>query len=176
MTLLALDLGTKTGACFGMPGDAVSRIECETWALPSGGADDVGPIMAALRDQLEDRLMRGIEVLVFEAPYTARHQVNGRWVEAPNQTRRAYGMAAICEEAAHRRRIRCIEVVTSTLKKEFASHGRADKAMMIASAKRRGFVVKNDHEADAAACWMHGVLHLWPEHAHRYDPLFTTGR
>ncbi len=167
MSLLALDLGTHTGVAYGDAGIAASRVECETWDLPSGGREDVGPILFAFRQRLEDRLMRGISVLVFEAPFVPKK------FAAPDQTRRAFGMAALCEEAAYARRIPCFEVVTSTIKKEFAHHGRADKSMMIAAAKRRGFIVRNDHEADAAACWMHAAINLKPEFAALYDPLFA---
>lgn len=168
--LLALDLGTKTGAAYGEPGSPAARVVCETWALPSGGGEDVGAIMHALRGHLEDRLMRGVTTLVFEAPFVPSK------FAAPDQTRRAFGMAALCEEAAFARRIPCFEVVTSTIKKQFASHGRADKPMMIRAAKRRGFVVSNDHEADAAACWMHGAVNLKPECAALYEPLFAGAR
>ncbi len=179
MHILGLDFATKTGVAFGDAGSPPSRIQTETWSLPGGDADDVGPIMHAMRERLEDRLMRGVELVVFEAPYTAKHRnAMGRWVEAPNQTRRAYGFAAICEEAAYARGIPCLEIVTVTLKKEFAGTGKAKKPDMVLAAKRRGFIVANDHEADACGCFLHGVNVYAKQFAHLYDPInqFTRGR
>lgn len=177
MFILGLDFATKTGVAFGQAGAPASRIQTETWSLPSGDADDVGPIMHAMRTKLEDRLMRGVELVVFEAPFTARHKnALGRWVEAPNQTRRGYGFAAVCEEAAYARGIPCLEIVTVTLKKEFSGSGRAKKPDMVLAAKRRGFIVENDHEADACGCWLHGVTTYAPQFAHLYDPLFAGKR
>lgn len=173
MHILGLDFATKTGVAYGDAGAPPARIVTETWALPSGGGDDVGPWMHTLRNLLNDRLMRGVELIVFEAPYVARHKGPNGWQESPDQIRRAFGAAAICEELAFARGIRVIEVVTSTLKKDFAGHGRADKPAMVRSAKRRGFAVKNDHEADAAACFLHGVSVFAPEHAAQYEPLFV---
>lgn len=166
MHILGLDFGTKTGVAYGDAGVPAARVTTETWALPAGGADSVGEILHVLRRRLDDRLMRGVSLVVFEAPFVTHHM-------APNQTRRAYGFAGICEELAFMRGIEVREVVTSTLKKEFAGHGRADKAQMIRAAKRRGFAVANDHEADAAACWLHAVTHAQPALAAGYDPIFA---
>jgi hypothetical protein len=174
--ILGLDFATKTGVAYGDAGAPASRIVTETWTLPSGGGEDVGPWMYALRNHLNDRMMRGVSLVVFEAPYVARHKGgDGKWRESPDQIRRAFGAAAICEELAYARGIRVIEVVTSTLKKEFSGHGRSDKSAMMRAARRRGFTVTNDHEADAAACFVHGVTHFAPERAATYDPLFSGG-
>lgn len=177
MSILGLDFGTKTGVAYGDAGAPAARVTLETWALPAGAGEAVGAFMGALRGHIADRLMRsGVSLVVFEAPYIAQHaDARGRLIYSPNQIRRAFGAAAICEEICHSRGVACVEVVTSTLKKEFALHGRAQKADMIAAAKRRGFVPANDHEADAAACWLHGLLHTRPELASRYDPILSTG-
>lgn len=175
--ILGLDFGTKTGVAWGSAGVPPSQVQTETWTLPAGGGDDVGAIMHAMRKRLEDRLCRGIELAVFEAPYIARHRgINGKWVESPNQVRRAYGFAAVCEEACYARSIPCIEVPPSTLKKLLAGHGRSDKGAMVFAAARRGFSVANDHEADAVACWLHAVTHKHAKHAFLYDPLFGRER
>ena len=67
-------------------------------------------------------------------------------------------------------------VKASELKKLFADTGKAEKLDMIRAAQRRGFKVTNDHEADAAACWLHGVAKAAPQHLHLYDPIFIGGR
>lgn len=174
MHIIGLDFATKTGVAYGDAGAPPARIQTETWDLPGGGGDDVGAFMHALRQRLDDRLMRGVDLIVFEAPFIARHRgADGRWHESPNQIRRAFGAAAVCEEVAFARDVAVIEVVTVTLKKEFAWHGRAQKADMMTAARRRGFSVANDHEADACACWLHAVTHRFPQHAHLYDPMFA---
>lgn len=177
MHILGLDFATQTGVAYGDAGAPPARVVTETWTLPRGGGEDVGPWMHALRNHLDDRLMRGVELIVCEAAYIARHKgSDGRWRESPDQIRRAFGAAAICEELAFARGIPVVEVVTSTLKKEFARHGRADKQQMIRAARQRGFAPANDHEADAIACFLHGVTHFAPQHAANFDPIFAGGR
>lgn len=177
MHILGLDFATKTGVALGYAGEPPDRIATETWLLPSGGGEDVGPIMSALRTLLYDRVIRGVELVVFEAPYIATGKdYRGRTVHRPDQIRRAFGFAAICEEVCHSRGVKAIEVAPSTLKKAFGGHGRAEKADMIEAARRRGFTVANDHEADAAACWLHGVAQTAPQLLQIYDPIFLGGR
>jgi hypothetical protein len=174
MHILGLDFATKTGVAFGQAGAPAARIQTETWSLPGGGGEDVGAFMHALRTKLDERMAQGVECVVFEAPYIARHKgQDGRWHESPDQIRRAFGAAAVCEEIAFARGIPVYEIVTVTLKKQFGGSGRTDKAGMIAAAKRRGFTVANDHEADACGCFHHGVVTQTPQFAHVYDPLFT---
>lgn len=174
MHILGLDFATKTGVAFGDAGAPASRITTETWELPSGGGEEVGPIMHALARLLDERLMRGVQLCVFEAPYVARHQTNsGHTAFSIDQIRRAFGMAALCEQLCYARGIPCLEAVTVTLKKKFGGHGRAQKSDMIAAARRRGFTVNNDHEADACACWFYGIEKAQPQHLHRYDPIFA---
>lgn len=171
MTLLALDLGTHTGVAYGVPGTPAPRIECETWDLPSGGGADVGPFMAAFEAALADRLMRGVSTLVFEAPFVGPTMLGNM-----HTARRLIGLPALCEMLAHQRGIPCFECAIPTVKARFAGHGRADKAMMMREAKRRGFRIANDHEADAVACWWWAVVCQHPEHAHAYDALFAGAR
>jgi len=168
--LLALDLGTKTGVAYGEPGVPASLVECETWEMPSGGGVDVGAFMHAFERRIDDRLMRGISLLVFEAPFIGpKMQMN------MHVARRLIGMPALCEMLAYRRGIPCFECVIPTVKANFAGHGRADKEMMTREAGKRGFRIANDHEADAAACWWWAVVCRRPDLAHVYDPLFVGG-
>lgn len=177
MFILGLDFATKTGVAFGQAGAPASRIQTETWSLPSGGGDDVGAFMHALRQKLDERLAQGVECVVFESPYIARHKgADNRWHESPDQIRRAYGAAAVCEEVAFSRDVPVFEIVTVTLKKNFAGTGKAKKPDMIVAAQRRGFTVANDHEADACGCWLHGVEIQAPQFAALYDPLFANKR
>lgn len=176
MHILGLDFATKTGVAYGDAGAPPARIVTETWTLPSCGGEDVGAWMHVLRNKLNDRMMRGVSLVVFEAPYIARHKgSDGRWRESPDQIRRAFGAAAVCEELAYARNIACIEVVTVTAKKLLTGSGKVKKPDMVRAARQRGFAVQNDHEADAVACFLHGVTHYAPELAAIYDPLFANG-
>lgn len=168
MTLLALDLGTKTGVAYGEVGIPAARVVSETWALPSGGREDVGPFMSAFEQALSDRLMRGVTVLVYEAPF-----LGGKLANSMHTARRIMGLPAICEMLAYRRGIPCFECVIPTVRSHFADHGRADKEQVMRSARRRGFTIANHHEADAVACWWWAVVCRHPEFAANYDPLFT---
>lgn len=168
--LLALDLGTNTGAAYGELGVPAPQVTCETWAMPSGGGVDVGQFMDAFDRYLADRLMRGVSMLVFEAPYLGpKLQTN------MHTARKLIGLPAICELQAYRRGIPCFECVIPTVKANFAGHGRADKPTMMREARKRGFRITNDHEADAAACWWWAVVCKRPDFAHVYDPLFSGG-
>ncbi len=174
MHILGLDFGTKTGAAWGYAGIPPSQVQTETWELPAGGGECVGAFGRELRRLLRDRLVRGVEAVVFEAPYVATgRDFRGRTVHRPDQLRRAFGCAWECEVTASDHGIAVYEVPPSSLKKSFAGHGRAEKSEMLLAARRRGFTVANDHEADALACWLHGVAHLAPQHACTYDPLFS---
>ncbi len=168
MHILGLDFATKTGVAYGDAGAPASRIRTETWVMPSGGGADVGEFFSVFRRHLDDRLMRGVELCVFEAPFEQHRN-------APNQSRRGFGFAAHIEQMCFDRGIPCIERATMTIKKDFAWHGRAKKDDMIRAAQRRGFVVKNDHEADACALWLQGVADSAPEFLHIYDPIFARG-
>ncbi len=168
--LLALDLGTKTGAAYGEPGVAAPQLTIETWEMPSGGGVAVGEFMDAFQRQLADRLLRGVSVLVFEAPY-----IGPKTMMNMNTTRRLIGLPAICEMLAFQRGIPVFECVIPTVKANFAGHGRADKPTMMREARKRGFRITNDHEADAAACWWWAVVCRRPDLAHVYDPLFSGG-
>lgn len=170
MTILALDLGTKTGVARGAPGCAASEVCFETWHMPAGGADDVGAFMSAFMQHMKDALT-GVSLVIFEAPYIATGK--GKSFR-PNVIRRLYGMPAVVEGFAYKRAVECFEVAITTLKKEFAGKGNAEKPDMILAAHRRGFRVNNEHEADAAACWYHVIGKRYRALLEQYDPDFRT--
>lgn len=61
------------------------------------------------------------------------------------------GFKALVEMAADAHRCELLEVAVPTVKKHFTGSGRADKAAMLAEAKRRGFRPDTDNAADALA-------------------------
>ncbi len=170
MNILALDLGTHTGVALGRAGE---RPTLTTWEMPSGGGENVGPFIACFMDLLEGAL-EGVDLCIFERPFIAirQHHSSPPFVQR-DQVARAYGMAGVVEGFCARRSIACYDVVTVTLKKFFAGSGRANKADMLRAAKRRGFKPANDHEADAAACWLYAVAIKHPEEATNFEVLFA---
>lgn len=61
------------------------------------------------------------------------------------------GFKALVEMAADAHRCELLDVAVPTVKKHFTGSGRADKAAMVAEAKRRGFRPDTDNAADALA-------------------------
>ena len=177
--ILALDLGTQTGVALGDAGAPPAEIVCKTWQMPKGGGSDVGPFAASFMSQLKADL-DGVSIVIFEAPIM--HMGSGGIDPAtgkskrrgfqPDVVRRFYGMAFAIEGVCAIKGIECYEATISSLKKEFAGNGRAEKEDMIISARRRGFPVKNEHEADAVACWYHVIGKRFRPMLDRYDPDF----
>lgn len=160
--LLGLDFGSSVGVALG---GIDAHPVCTTWQLPKGGGASVGPFAEALLARLEAVIGGGVTHVCFEAPYVPL--INGRPI--PNQTRRAYGSAAICEALAHRYGATCIEIAPTSLKKFFTGDGRADKAAMMHAARRRGFEIHSEHEADGAACWLHMLAQVAPRRLAVFD-------
>lgn len=70
-----------------------------------------------------------------------------------NTVRILFGLAAIAEMTFKQCGIPVYETNVMTAKKYLAGHGRADKADMIAAARRLGWVVESADAADAAGQW-----------------------
>lgn len=167
--ILALDLGTATGVVRGRPGD---RPSLATWRLPASGGADVGAYAVAFSDHLAaalaDRSDGGVGMVVFEAPFlgpkmaTNMHTAR-RLLWAPGEVERQCAMAGVL----------CGEASMQEARKAFTGSGRADKADIVAAARRRGFDVADHHQADAAAVWFLIVAARFPAHAGVYDPLFV---
>jgi Holliday junction resolvasome RuvABC endonuclease subunit len=56
-----------------------------------------------------------------------------------------------------------------TIKKEIAGNGRADKDQMVETARRYGWTVTDDNQADALCLWLYAVRVYAPRDAHRFD-------
>lgn len=176
--ILAFDLATCTGWCEGA-GDTLPQLGhvrmpdtkeevgpfldfffrwadrkvCELLEeLEHGHADDVG-IVAVDATAL---------VVVFEAPLLPKAKIDdrGHLRQAPTTiatTRKLQGLAGVLEMVCYRRRVKCREAHLQTVKKELAGNGRADKADMMAAAKRCGLAPKVEDEADAFGVWIVGM-------------------
>ncbi|ACL61726.1 hypothetical protein [Methylobacterium nodulans] len=158
--ILALDLSVaSTGWALGSPdGDPAFG----HYTLPSTG-NDIGKLLAAFQDWLSLKIAgEDIAIVVFEAP-----------ILTPGKThittaRKLMCLAGVTELVCHQAEIRCIEENIQTNKKRFAGHGRADKETMMHVARRYGWDVQRDDEADALALWVGGVCTFAKAHAGRF--------
>lgn len=142
MSVLALDLGTKTGWC-------LSATDHGVWDLTPRRFDGGGMRYVRFRHMLDEmhELVR-IERVAFEE--VRKH----RGTDAAH----IYGglmatLSAWCEE----RGIPYEGVPVGTIKRSWTGKGNADKSVMIAEAIRRGFHVTDDNHADAIALWHHAA-------------------
>jgi crossover junction endodeoxyribonuclease RuvC len=159
-SIIALDLATATGWAVGMP-EAEPRFG--TFTLPSTG-DDIGRFLVKFEDWLNDMItVEGPGLVVFEAPILRRGGGN------PVVARKLMGLANCVETICYRRDVRCRQAHLATVKKSFAGSGRAEKSDMIAMARRWGWAVRNDNEADALGLWQLAVRMAAPEvHKRRF--------
>ena len=143
MKILALDLATRTGwACGAVNGEP--RWGIKVIARPH---TDVGAFASAYDLWLSDMItVEQPDLLVFEAPILPRQTTL-------DTARKLMGLAFLTELIAFRRDLACREVNIRTVKKFFAGHGHAAKSDMIDAARRHGWNVKDDNEADALGVW-----------------------
>lgn len=99
------------------------------------------------------------DVLVIEAPMP--HERNH------NTARRLLGLAAHAEAAAFRHRLLFRMQNIGALKKWATGYGAADKANMMAAAKRMGWSPKTDNEADAQWLLEMQLHEFWNENRGR---------
>lgn len=166
--LLALDLGTNLGACYGT-GDCLPVLA--NHRLPSTG-DDVGAFACAFEDWFRGRLPE-IEpaLVVFEAPIL------------PAQTqlitvRKLQGLACVTEMVCTREGLECREVHLQEAKKALTGKGNAKKFEMVASCRDFGLdpvsygqgVKEASDEADAFGGWLFSIRLRKPEHRSFWEP------
>lgn len=159
-SILSLDLATSTGWACGKPDD---EPRFGTFKLPSTG-EDIGRFLVKFEDWLNDMItVEAPGLVVFEAPILRRGGGN------PVVARKLMGLANSVETICYRRDVRCRQAHLATVKKSFTGSGRAEKADMIAMARRWGWGVRNDNEADALGLWVLAVRNAAPEiHKRRF--------
>lgn len=100
------------------------------------------------------------DVVAFEAPIQPRAGTRDLKNTHPLNLRFLTGLASIFEMVAHMESVRCVEVANGTAKKRLAGSGRAKKPAMVIAAIKAGFIVANDHEADACAVALATLDHI----------------
>ena len=140
MTLLALDLGTKTGfAMWNPPGATLSG----TWNFQPTRHESEGQRYVKLHNKLvEIHKTSPITEVVFEA--VERH--------AGTVAAHVYGgLSGIMKAWCISEKIPYKGYSVGTIKKSWTGKGNADKALMISTARDKGYEVIDDNEADALA-------------------------
>lgn len=139
--ILALDLGTKTGWAVATRD---GRRLCGTESFAPRASWTPGQRWLRFRAWLCEQLQRwdvhalAYERVVFGHSSSASSDVYG-------------GFKALVEMTVEGRNIDLLTVAVPTVKKHWTGSGRADKATMLAEAKRRGFRPDSDNAADALA-------------------------
>ena len=139
MNILALDLGTNTGWASCVGGVTMSGVQSFT----PGRFEGAGMRFLRFNNWLNDVFA----ITKFDAIYfeEVRHHVG---IDAAH----AYGgYMAVLTAWCELRKIPHAGVSVGIIKRHWTGKGNANKAAMIAEAKRRGFPVKSDDEADSLA-------------------------
>lgn len=161
--LLALDLATCTGFCFGSP-EAEGLPTIGHNILPKTG-EDVGSFLIAFEQWLTAKVAE-VEpsLILFEAPILAAGAT-------PHVTRKLHALAGMTEMVALKAKVECCEAYPVTIKKALTGNGKASKDDMVRAARFYGLPVKLSDEADAFGLWLHAVRLRHPSHAWRWEPM-----
>lgn len=156
--VLFLDISTNLGWCCAPP-DGEPRFG--TVRLPSTD-NNIGRLLDAFHDWLDGFLdIERPEVVGIEKPIsTARTHIM--------TARKLLGLTGHAELVCRWHEVRCVEVQIQHIKKHLAGHGWAKKPEMVRAARRYGWQVRNDNEADACGGWMFLISSLHPAHAGRF--------
>ena len=161
MKIAALDLSSHTGYAFG---EHHEHPRYGTFDLPKT-QDDVGRFVAAFDEWLNALIdVEHPELLAFEAPLML-----GGGQTSITTTRKLMGLASHVEFVCYRRGIICREGNVSKIKKFWTGSGRAKKPEMIAAARKWGYRVRDDNQADALALWSYMVHAKFEDQRHRWS-------
>lgn len=167
--ILALDLSKAgTGWAYGHPAVMRSQTAIEVAisgerATPLSGtqrmgtaADSIGSVLCRFDDWLADSITTfSPTVLVMEAPL----------IRSDRSARLLISLAASVDRIGERRGLRTFEVASSTVRKHFCGHGNADKDVVTAECRRRGWEPVDHNAADALALLDYAVACLAPRNA-----------
>ena len=151
-SVLFFDFAQSTGYAYGVPGDAPRFASHQ---FPSTG-DNYGRHNANVRSWLRSTIFEVDPVMIgYESPSIFNKTT-------PATVRKLSAYCAVLEEECLREgfNIPVREVNPSSLKLFFTRNGKAKKDQMMAAARRLGFRVGNDDEADAVAGWFYMIEQL----------------
>jgi Holliday junction resolvasome RuvABC endonuclease subunit len=149
MRCLALDASTSIGwVLFDGP---AKLVDFGTWQLTKQYDTTItGRRLAECEDWLGDLIERQRpDVVGFEAPILPFYRTDTQ--STGDTVRLLVGLATIIDLSCHRHHRRCIEVPVPTAKVRLAGSRHAKKRDMVNAAIRRGWLVEDEHQADACA-------------------------
>lgn len=153
MNILALDLGTKMGLCYG---DSRDNLEVRTVKLAkdsevrewgqTGLIRRKDPRVERLYEHLKRRYLGFVDVLVFE---------DVQFGSTTYQSHLWASFRAAMWIAFRKARVKILAVPVGTLKKFWTGSGNADKQAMKSAAQRRSLSCEgwDDNSVDAVALW-----------------------
>jgi hypothetical protein len=155
LTVLALDLGTRTGWALHRPGRPDTH---GLWVLPEPALSWKGKRWAALRDRLVEakNAAGGIDLLYYEYSEFIMTAPNAKGVPKAQvlSVMDRGALYAVVQSFALHHEIPAVPVNPSTIKKAATGNGRAKKLQVIAAVNaRHGLALtdKHDNHADAIA-------------------------
>lgn len=169
--ILALDLATN----FGWSKLFLGTIKSSSYRLPSTGPD-VGRFLCAYEDWALEHFP-GMDLIVYEAPIMIiRSEKDGGGLgNDPIVTEKLMGLVCETQRIAHRLGIRCVKEYASRVRKHFLGSARGKtkelKARVVAECHARGWMVKDDDEADSRAL-MDFAMHVYKVEGAQAGPLF----
>lgn len=170
MIILGADLSTKTGVAY----DEGGAVRLEGFRSATSSENDFGDLFLSFDVWWRALLSRvAPAVVAFESPMRVIGHGKSTMKTSQTTIRILFGLATIAELRAHERGIEVYEVNISTVKRQFAGDGRADKKAMIARARLLGYDPRDDNQADAVAVWQYVKCVKEPSWAPRSTPLFA---
>ncbi|AGH31339.1 hypothetical protein TVVG_00045 [Tetraselmis viridis virus SI1] len=180
--ILTFDLATTSGWCCG---DGASSPDLGHVTMPSTptkkGYQELGAFMDFWDAWVTKHLDRLQPTVVgFEAPLVPQPKYNPVTRKVTQSTsmqtmRKLYALPSILEMHCHRRGIECSEVNLKSVKARLAGKGNADKADMVAMARRCGMRPKTHDEADAFGIWLYALRYYAPQHQQAWDKKLYSG-
>lgn len=161
--LYALDLGTKTGWAYAVPGAEPVHGHVR---LPADRGD--GAFFSAYRRFLLDHItVHAPRLIVYEAPLITGGMTHVQTVF------RLFGLAAHTVEMAHIREVRCERANNASVKKFVTDNGRAKKPEVMDAIRARGWSPDDENEADALAVLLWAESKWAPRVTRAAGPLFA---
>lgn len=165
--LLALDLATKFGWVFGMPGASARYMEHGSVKLPAREGE--GSVFAAYERWLVSALERWKpRLVVYEAPFLDQHRTS------IDVATRLIGLGVITVKCCYQAKVYRVEKASNTaIKKFITGRGRSEKLDMIFAVRQYGFTPADDNAADALGLWLYSEARHAPQVKRTAGALFA---
>jgi Holliday junction resolvasome RuvABC endonuclease subunit len=148
MKIIAFDLGKNFAWAHNLPGKGKFKAE-HVILKGDSRAHRLGNLIHRLTHIFETSWPK-FDIVIYETPFA-----RGR-----DATRSLWGIAGIIEACASNASLPVVDAAVPTIKKFATGHGKGDKSLMIAAAKKFGYKGDNEHEADAVCLLKYAEANL----------------